>query len=259
MASAAAAADTTPAPATAAPAAGGTPAATVSAGDAACEAAMTALRDGDLGAIEPDTAAAIARQAGATTALTCMAVAKNNLKYCDVLPKAAKQGCVDQAKLVGELKGMPKGAMKAEVLRKICLLEVTKEDCANLRDAIVKRDATLCEKLSTERGAWGRGGLCEALATGDAAKCDGAPEGDQRQTCKAMVTDDPKNCPKAAADCISMVGNFAAMKQGGLEGEGVDPVSAAATQGVKACEPLLSDLRRTCAAGLNPAAEKSAP
>jgi hypothetical protein len=227
-------------------------------GSAACESAVKALGAGDakpFEALPKELASGLTQNLAAPGAFTCLAVADGNTKPCDALAKEAKQSCVEQAKFLLELKGVPKEAMKAQIVQRICLQEGSKADCAKLRQAIVARDAALCGQLSTAEGAWGREGLCPALASGDPAKCSVDPEGEKRDTCAAMAADDPKRCPKGGADCVAMVGNFAAINKGGIAGGGVDPTTAALSQGKKACAPLLADLQKACASAGSPAAK----
>ena len=185
----------------------------------------------------------------AASVFTCLAAAEGNPKFCDALPEATRGACVEQSKFVRELKGVPKGSVKGVVLEKLCLQEGSKAECAIVREAVVAQKPALCDGLSATEGAWSRNGLCPALAASDPAKCSGAPEGDHRATCEALAADDPTRCPKAAKDCIDMVGNFAAIKKGGMGGRGVDPITAAVQQGRSACEPLLTELQGACTGG----------
>jgi hypothetical protein len=243
----------------AAPATGGTPSAQQPVGtpaevvDAACKYAVTGLGDGKLSAfksLSADERTALAQRKGAVDLFTCLAVADGQTSYCEVLPTTAKRDCLEQLKLMGELKALPKERIKAQVIYRTCSRsvpnEATEKDCDTIRKAMTARDASVCEGLSKSEGAWGREGLCPALATSDPAKCNGAPEQAQRDTCAALATDDPSRCPKDAAECSTLVSNLATLTKDGLAGHETVPVLAAVHSGRKACAPLVAALQATC-------------
>ncbi|MDX2167124.1 MAG: hypothetical protein SF182_08680 [Deltaproteobacteria bacterium] len=214
-----------------------------------CGAAVKALGNGDskpLKALPPALADRLTAGQKAAEAFTCLAVAEGSAKSCDRLPQSSRAACEERTKFLLGLKSAPKEALKAQIIHTICLQEGSKEDCAKLKQAIATRNPAACQQLSQADGAWGREGLCAALASGDAAKCSVVPEGEKRDTCAAMATDDAKRCPKGSADCVAMVGNFAVLSKGGLDGEGLDPTTAALRQGRKACAPLLEGLADAC-------------
>jgi hypothetical protein len=219
--------------------------------DAVCKKAVADLGVGDLSgfkSLPQQTQTALAQSSGAANLFTCLAVAEGKTSYCDPLPKTARDSCVEQSKLLGGLKTIPKESVKAQLIGHLCLSEASKEDCDKVREAIASRKAAICEGLSKPDGAWGRDGLCPALASGDPAKCNTAPQPEQRDACAALATDDPKRCPKGATDCTNMVGNLAALKKQGGEAAEVDPTTAAVWKGKKACAPLAPALESVCSA-----------
>jgi hypothetical protein len=262
--------------------AGGTPAGTPpnippAPDEGPCKRALQELGDGKLDAftsLPPDQQAALLRDPQASTLFTCLAVADGKTSFCDTLTEQAKDGCLEQLKLMGELKTLPKEAIKAQIMYQVCSRgvpgEVSQQDCDTVRKAITAHDASLCKGLSQNEGAWGRVGLCPALATGDAAKCT-APEkvhsemsAEQRaailSTCAALASDDPKRCVKKDASCTTLANNLAMLKKDGLESGELDPVTAAVRAGRKACAPLVAAMEKGCTSSApGPGAPTAAP
>jgi hypothetical protein len=235
--------------------------------DGACERALHELGDGKLNAftsLPPDGQAALLRNPQARALFTCLAVADGKTSFCDTLNKQDKNDCLDQLKLMGELKTLPKEEIKAQIMYRVCSRgvpgEVSKQDCDTVRSALKAHDASLCKRLSKPEGAWGRVGLCPALASGDATKCNGAHEQAQRDSCAALVTDDPKRCPKNDPQCSSMVNNLLMLQKDGLDSGELDPVLAAVRAGRKACAPLVAAVEQGCRSSApGPGAPTDAP
>ena len=220
--------------------------------EGACKRALQELGDGKLDAftsLPPDRRAELLRDRQASGALfTCLAVADGKTSFCDALTEKAKDDCLDQLKLMDDVKKLPKEAIKARLMQQVCSRggQVSEQDCDTVRKALTARDASLCKGLSQREGAWGQVGLCPALASGDATKCNGAHEQAQRDSCAALVTDDPKRCPKNDPQCSSMVNNLLMLKKDGLDSSEIDPVLAAARAGRKACAPLVAAMEQGC-------------
>jgi hypothetical protein len=233
--------------------------------DDSCKRALHELGDGKLDAftsLPPDRQAALMGTPQARTLFTCLAVADGKASFCDTLANQAKDDCNDQLKLMGKVKTLPKEAIKAEIMHQICSRrgDVSPQDCDTLRSALTAHDASLCNGLSKTDGAWGRQGLCPALATGDATKCNGAPEQAHRDSCAAMATDDPKRCPKSDPGCSSLANTLAMLKKDGLESGELDPVGAAVRAGRKACAPLVTAMEPGCSSSApGPGAPTAAP
>jgi hypothetical protein len=176
-------------------------------------------------------------------AISCLAVADDNEKHCDLLGEDAKKACVDQWKVGRELKGLPKEKVKAQLMYRTCASNSPNMNCDVVREAIGEKDAAKCKNLKEASQQT----FCNAVVAGDAKKCDAIPAGPERDYCAAFAADDPGRCPKNATDCIAMASGFAALKKGGLEGfANIDARIAAASMGPKACANLLASLDEAC-------------
>jgi hypothetical protein len=213
---------------------------------ATCKKVVADLGAGSLSVLESlpeEKRAALLRARPALDVLTCLANAEDKGKYCDPLPEEAKKKCLDQWRLVGQLKDAPKGNAKAQLIHQVCLQGSPKDDCDKLRDAIIAGDAAKCGGLPD--GPFRA--YCAALTSGDATKCKSLTESEERSRCEAYATDDPGRCAKDSVDCRNMAGSFAKMKKDGLGGvASIDPAAAAAVKGKSACAPLLAELERAC-------------
>lgn len=202
----------------------------------ACEKAVTALGSGDLSAMKslpPETRAALEREYtehyGLAEVFSCLAVADDDSRYCDLLPNPEKDGCLSQRQFIHGLKALPKGASALPLvdarLYQQCTSVLSKADCGKMQ---------------------------EAMTTRDAAKCKGLPD-DLSILCDAVVTGNASRCPKEGDDCSRTVALVAKLNKDGLEGLRVDSdlevFVAAARDGKPACAPLLALLKRSCSQG----------
>lgn len=201
-----------------------------------CEKAVTALGSGDLSAFKslpPETRAAFERayreHYGLAEVFSCLAVADDNSRYCDLLPNPEKDGCFSQRQFIHGLKALPKGAsalpLVAARVYQQCTSVLSKADCGKMQ---------------------------EAMTTRDAAKCKGLPD-DLSILCDAVVTGNASRCPKEGDDCSRTVALVAKLNKDGLEGLRVDSdlevFVAAARDGKPACAPLLALLKSSCSQG----------
>jgi len=232
----------------------GAPAAVVPATDAKpaankddCGKALDKLAAGDAKALdsldEQSRQALMTHQAAANT-VTCLAVAEKNAKFCDLLPKQQKEGCAQQFKMLGSLKGASKDEFKARVIFEACSRGGNVPPCEIIRDAIVSHDAGKCNGLPKANVPF-----CAALATSDAAKCKGVADEAEQATCAAYASNDPKRCPKDSGDCPNVVGAFSVAAEKGLAGLGdMDPTIGATLEGRKACAAGTAELKKHCGA-----------
>lgn len=211
-----------------------------------CAKAVAGLLAGDTAAIDSlpsENRTGLTTTPAALHAYTCLAVASGEKRYCEALEGENKGKCLDQLKMVGELKDLPKERVKPEMLHRMCVASSAKAECDKLRDAVAAGDAAKCAGL----GNAVMKDFCAAMASGDATKCQSVPEGEERSRCEAYTADDPNRCAKDSVDCRNMAGAFAAVKKQGLAGVAdIDPGAAAAIKGKSACEPLLSALQAAC-------------
>jgi len=223
---AAAAAEATPAAAEGTPIALPTQAAP--AADSPCGKAIGGLLDGNADALKSLSTKqreAIVGHGTAAAALSCLAVGDDKNTYCNVLPKGARENCLNEWQVVHDLKAQPPDApavaFVAAQLHRQCMSEFPQAGCDALRDAVGSDDATKCKGVPKELD-----GLCVALATGNESKC---PDGD--------------------SDCRKMTAAVTKVEKHGLAGfEYRDPILAsAAKNGRGECKPLLDELARRCA------------
>jgi hypothetical protein len=217
----------------------------------ACATALDQLAAGDSAgfkALPADARAMIVQGPEAQNAFTCLAIADGKTTYCDLLPDRAKGQCVEHENVIAGLKGLPKAALKAQIVYQMCLHDSTKDQCEIIRDAMVAGDAGKCDKLAStsKPSPWVKGGICGALATHDPSKCPGRNDAD-KAFCAAMATDDPSRCGKDSQECSKVVDGLARLSKDGLDGITDDPTLGGATKGRAGCQPLLNVLaKRFC-------------
>lgn len=214
-----------------------------------CKAAVAKFGGGDRAALDglpPAQKASLLGSEAGGRVLACLAVAENDDTFCESLPDDRKQECHLNREMLGDMKDLPKEQLKAYVMHRLCLQDGTAAECGAIEAAIRSRDASGCSAI-TDRS---RQIFCEALATGDAAKCGALPVGTDdgnRGVCAALASDDPKRCPKDAGDCARLVGTLATMQAKGLGGLAKnEPGLAAAREGRAACAPLVGQLQAAC-------------
>jgi len=257
-----AAAEEPAAPAKAAPAAGekagDSPAAATPAADAKptvaadkekaagdCRKAVEALGKGDpsaLDALDKNQRDLLVGQPAAADALTCLAIAENNEKFCAALPPEGKDACVSHRKVMGDLKGVPKEGLKAQIIHKMCVNDMPAGDCEIVRQAIAAGDAGKCTGL-TKIDA----NFCTAIASADASKCKALSDKTMEAVCAAYALDDPKHCPDDSQDCRNLTTFMATVSKKGLSGVAdLNSGAAAAVEGRSSCAAALSALEKVC-------------
>lgn len=259
----------------AAPADKGTPAAVPAAADTKptvhkdassedCGKALDKLAAGDataLDSLDEQRRQALMSQRAAVGAVTCLAIAEKNKKFCDLLPKEQTENCARQFTMVGNLKGASKEEFKAQAIFEACSRGGNGQEgnipaCKIMRDAIASRDAGKCNGLPKLAPANAPPAeiekymaLCAALATSDPAKCKAITDEAEQASCAAYATNDAKRCPKDLEDCRRMVDVFSIVAEKGLAGLGdVDPTLVVATEGRKACAAGTAELKKACGA-----------
>jgi len=218
-----------------------------------CKTAVAALQSGDpagLNSLDAKLKAALVQDLAALPGFECLAIAKENAGYCELLSGASKDRCIKQSQLMRELKSIPPEQVKYQVLYRSCLVNSPKAECDQVREAWVSGSADSCKTL---KEGWHRD-FCAALVTADAEKCKGVKDAEYRGYCVAVVTEDPQKCPKEALDCPGEVQGFARVKKEGLAGflaglKDADPAAVAASKGAEGCAPFLTELERVCASG----------
>ncbi len=229
-----------------------------------CGKALDKLAAGDAKALDPldeQRRQALMTNKAAANAVTCLAVAEKNEKFCDLLPKEQKEGCAHQFKMLGSLKGVPKDEFKARAIFEACSQGGNGQEgnipaCKTIRDAIASHDPGKCNGLSKVAPANASPAdiqkglaLCAALATSDASKCKAIPDEAEQANCAAYASNDPKRCPKDSGDCRNLVTGFSVVAEKGLAGLGdIDPTFGAAVEGRKACAAGTAELKKGCAA-----------
>lgn len=186
------------------------------------------IDSGDLSGLEPLTAQKDpAFGAAMTDYLSCLAIAKGDRGYCELLPKAERAACALRSQTVEKLK-TPTNDKKvagtiAPLLDQECRRQTTKAECDQLQ---------------------------KAIATSDAGKCKGLRY--LADACRALVAGDPKPCGEDAR-CRELIENLATLQETGVSGlKGssspslLDSLLAAAQDGESACAPLREALRPTC-------------
>lgn len=196
-----------------------------------------------LKSLSKEEKAALVQAPMARDLLTCLAVASDDARYCDLLTGNEKQRCAGQRKDLRELKGVPKEQVKSATIFKVCSTDGDKGDCEKLRAAIAANDAAKCSGLPDKMMPF-----CQALAGSDASKCQGMPAGEDRSTCEAFASDDASRCLKESVNCIAIAQSFAAVKKDGLGGvAGIDASAAAVVKGKDACTEYATGLEKFCA------------
>jgi hypothetical protein len=224
------------------------PAARVTAGAAAmldCKQLVATLASGNVFAFASLPAQrkdALTRGTVALRAFTCLAIAEDSDRYCEVLQGSQKDDCVSQRQFVRGLKSLPKESVKAATLYRMCLEQDTPGQCEKLRDAIAAHSPDKCSGVTKPSTS----AFCTAIAAADPTKCDGLAEVSDRDQCAALATDDASRCPKDWADCVTLVQGLAKAKREGTL-EQIDPEFAAASKGKSACAPFLTSLETLCA------------
>jgi len=189
-------------------------------------------------------------------ALTCLAIADDDSRYCDVLPNPAQDKCATDWKLTRGLRALPKNAIKPTLMYQMCLEQQPSTVCEKLRKGLIDKDPTQCAGIPDRWLA----SACSAMATGDASKCDQISGVGERAMCAALATGDVGRCPNDSADCISTVRTFAKVEQDGAAAlEELDPSMKAASKGRQACAPFLNELQSVCAESLLPIAQQPTP
>ena len=217
--------------AAASPSPAASPDRTASARDAeACKKAVAAFGAGDPAAVKslpPEKQAAL-HEGAWVEVVSCLAVANDNVSYCESLPKAEMDNCSSDWRVMKKVKTLPKEAsalpLVASRLHEQCVNDLPKAVCDQMQ---------------------------EAMATGNSAKCKGLPS-ESSALCEAVVTGDAHHCLKEGDDCSQMVAIVAKFKKEGLNGfkSDNDPVVLlAARDGKRACAPLLTKLERLCLEG----------
>lgn len=181
-------------------------------------------------------------QQPASKAVSCLAVAEQNEKFCNLLPKEQKNGCVDQVKVMGSLKGASKDELKARMIFAACSggKDVVVANCKIVRDAMLAHDVGKCSAMPKGWGPW-----CAALAASDASKCKEIADEAMQALCAAYAANDAKRCPEDSEDCRVMVKGFSAVADKGVAGLG-DPSAVAAVEGKKACADAVAELKKGC-------------
>lgn len=209
-----------------------------------CRKAIKKLGAGDakaLDSMDEEWRNSLMKRPAAASAMACLAVAENDEKFCQALPSKSKEKCLQQHKLLGGLKDVPKEKLKARLVFAMCSENSPTSECELVRDAIASSDADKCSGVSKDNVAF-----CKALATGDASHCKGLDE-ETRATCSAYALDDPKHCPSDSTDCRNMAEAFATIKKKGLAGLGdIEPGAVAAASGRDACSGILEKLAKDC-------------
>ena len=212
-----------------------------------CKKGLSALGGGDakgLDALEKSQRDSLMMNAAAVNALTCLAIAENDEKFCDALAKDGRKACLEQRKLIGELKGIPKEQLKAELIYKQCVNDMPVADCETVRDAMTAKDAGKCKGF-TKIDA----NFCVALAAGDASTCKKLTDEAMRDVCAAYAADEPKHCPEDSQDCRNLTSFMAAVTKKGLAGVAdLDAGAAAAVDGRQSCTAVLAELEKACSA-----------
>jgi hypothetical protein len=218
--------------------------ATATAVAGACKKMIDAFarEPGALKALPKDQQAWLVQAPMARDAVTCLAVAANNPRYCDLLSGEDKQGCA-RGKLFKDIKGLPKEQVKGAVLYKLCVADAPNSPaCEKLRSALTANDAAKCEQLPGPLIDY-----CKAITKRDPAECKNLSKAEERGRCEAYATDDEKRCPADSVDCRKMTVAFAATKKDGIAGfAGSDSTIAAAVWGKDACKRYLTDLEQFC-------------
>lgn len=174
---------------------------------------------------------------------TCLAVASDDARYCDLLSGDDKKRCASMRTDLREFKGVPKEQFKSTFMYKVCVEHGEKAACDTLRAAIAAKDASKCAGLSANML-----GFCKAVASGDAAQCQGVPAGEERGTCEAFATNDESKCLKDSVNCQAAARSFVAVQKNGLDGlSGVDASAAAVVKGKSSCNEYMSALEKFCA------------
>ena len=243
----------------ASPATDANPTATKDAAIDECGKALDKLAAGDptaLDSFEEQRRKTLMMQQPAAAAVSCLAVAEQNEKFCDLLPKEQKEGCTHQFKMLGSLKGASKDELKARLIFESCSQggKGNVPVCQIFRDAIASHDAGKCNGLpkvasgdpspeDIKKGV----ALCTALATSDASKCKAITDKAEQENCVAYASNDPKRCPKDSDDCRTIVKGFSIVEQKGVAGLGdVDPTFTAVVEGKKACAAKTAELKKGC-------------
>lgn len=215
----------------------------------ACKQAVAKLAKGDTKALSATSSGggrSLAENGASEPAVTCLAVAIGNVRICDALADPAKKACAAHAQDVADLKGLPKEAIKAQVIYGLCMSGEPKQEkavCEKARDAVKSGKAEGCAAFSKPSDR----DLCAGIATGDASKCSALADADQRDFCAALATDDAKRCPQGSDHCRTMISTIVALRKGDAkEVEPLDPILAAAKGGKQACAPLLAKLEKDC-------------
>jgi hypothetical protein len=215
-----------------------------------CKKILRNLAPGGLSALNsvaPQKREAIMGSPAGVRLMTCLAVAGDDSHSCNALSAEQKAQCLSDQEALRELKGMPKEAMKGHLMYRVCMQGSPEAACDKLREAITAGDVAKCgdfKKASFRT-------FCEALASGDAKKCDALPEdasdGPDRGTCAAFTSEDGGKCPKDSPDCVKLANSFAAIKKQGLGGfQESDPALTAARGGKQACAAIAKELESLC-------------
>jgi hypothetical protein len=206
-------------------------------------AALSAGKMAAVNALKPEARKTLLQGKNAGAIAACLAVASGDSGFCNLLPKEAVAGCVDQAKIAKELKGVPNEQLKFAIVSRACRGNESAADCDKALAAMKSGDAAKCKTFAKVQMS----AFCAAMATGDATQCQPLTNADERGVCVAYATNDPSKCPADAADCILMTKTFAKLAKDGLAGmSDVDPSLAAVSQGKEACAPMLADMEKAC-------------